>query len=332
MKLATIQRNGEPCVALRMGDESLIELSQAYRLANQSDPPRSVLQIIEQGLLPAVRTAFAAASAQAGQIPLIKLSDVEWLPPVTRPSKILGVAFNNNELTKIAHVLPKAPMYFLKPPSALTGHNKPIVLQQNYGYTIPELEVAAVIGKRCSHISADQALQHVFGYSIIDDVTSSGLKFSLDSIAIDMNPERVRPHHVAWRRRRGPDDNELYFTYHTRSKGSDTFGPMGPWLTTADEIPNPNQLEVKGWVNGELFAVDSTANYNFTIENVIADASQYFTLEPGDIIHFGTSGRGHGRFKAGHLSVNLYEEDGPIEIEISGLGRLSNPIVHTWKS
>ncbi len=64
---------------------------------------------------------------------------------------------------------------------------------------------------------------------------------------------------------------------------------------------------------------------------MIADASKYFTLEPGDIIHFGTSGRGHGRFTAGHLSVNLYEENGPVEIEISSLGRLSNPIVHAWK-
>jgi 2-keto-4-pentenoate hydratase/2-oxohepta-3-ene-1,7-dioic acid hydratase in catechol pathway len=333
MKLATVRVDARELVALRIVDDTLVSLESAYRAAGLGPAPRSVLEIVQGGddAQDALRRAHAAAQSGPADLQKLDARRVEWLAPVTRPGKILAVAFNNNALTRTAHVAPKAPMYFLKPPSCLTGHNQPIVIQENYGYTMPELELAAVVGKRGSNIARADALGHVFGYSIINDVTSTGLKFTLDSIAIDLPPEQIRPDHVGWRRRRPDGDNELYFTYHTRSKGCDTFGPMGPWLTTADEVENPNRLEVHGWLAGEPFAVDSTANYTFPIEDVIADASKYFTLEAGDIVHFGTSGRGVGRFATGHRSVNLYNEHGPIDIEITGLGRLSNPVMHNWK-
>ncbi len=333
MKLATVQYKDKEIVAIRINDTTLVELGAAYAKAGKGEAPKTTLEIAGGGaaVLATLREVNDYAQKNHAEIGTISTQDITWLPPLRRPGKMIGVAFNNNELTKIAHVLPKAPMYFLKPATCLVGHNDPIVMQENYGYTIPELEMAAIIGKRGSHIPESEALDYIFGYSIINDITSSGLKFALDSIAIDMDPKRVRPHHVGWRRRRDENDNELYFTYHSRSKGSDSFGPMGPWLTTADEVKDPNKIEVKGWLGDELFAVDSTENYNFTIQQVIADASKYFTLEPGDIIHFGTSGRGHGRFTSGHLSVNLYEETGPIVIEVEGLGRLSNPVKHSWK-
>jgi len=96
-------------------------------------------------------------------------------------------------------------------------------------------------------------------------------------------------------------------------------------------VADPNALEVKGWFDGEPFAVDSTASYRFKIEEVIAEASNYFTLEPGDVICFGTSAKGVGKFPNGHRSVNMHAMSGVIDIEIEGLGRLSNPVVHAWK-
>ena len=148
------------------------------------------------------------------------------------------------------------------------------------------------------------------------------------AVALNIGAAYLRPHHTEWREKFGDKDNYLYFTYHARSKSSDTFGPMGPWLTTTDEIPDPNRLTLKSWVKGELYTEDSSSNYMFSVQRCIAEASRFFTFEPGDIMHFGTAGRGIGRFTMGNRSVNLQETDGPIDIEIEGLGRLSNPIAH----
>nr|WP_279327434.1 fumarylacetoacetate hydrolase family protein [Chelativorans petroleitrophicus] len=234
-------------------------------------------------------------------------------------------------IRKSAHRDPGVPNFFLKAPSCLTGHNKPIIIEEHFGDTIPELELAAVIGRRCRKISVEEARDAIFGYTITNDVTSHGLKFGLDSIATTREPDLIRPHHLAWRKRHGDDDRDVYFVYHARSKATDTFGPMGPWLTTADEVADPNNLEVKGWFDGEPFAVDSTSSYRFRIEEVVAEASRYFTLQPGDVICFGTSAKGVGKFPNGHRSVNMHKLAGVIDIEIEGLGRLSNPVVHDWE-
>src|SRR5690606_16949771 len=222
------------------------------------------------------------------------------------------------------------PSYFLKPPSCLLGHNKKVVILQNYGETIPELELAAVIGRRGKNIPVSEALDYVFGYTIVNDVTSHGIKFGMDSLATTRAPHLTRPHHFSWRNRHGPNDNDIYFVYHTRSKGSDTFGPMGPWITTSDEIADPNALEVSGTFDGEPFAIDSTSNFRFTVQEVIADASKWFTGEVGDLLCLGTTGRGVGRYPDGHRGIVMYEMRGEIGITIEGLGTLVHGIAHSW--
>jgi 2-keto-4-pentenoate hydratase/2-oxohepta-3-ene-1,7-dioic acid hydratase in catechol pathway len=326
MKLGTIRNAGRDCVAVAISPGKGMTLEEAYALAGLGKAPASVAEIIDGGS-DTLRAVARAVSAGQDRAAGFDVESVEWRAPVTRPGKIIGVAFNNKILAGMAHKPFKAPMFFLKPSSALTGHNSPIVIRSGFGHTVPELELAAIIGRRGRDLSQSEALDHVFGYSIINDVTSIGLKFGLDAVAIDVDPKGARPETFAWRRRRDENDNELYFTYHARSKGCDSFAPMGPWLTTREEIADPNKLEVDGFLAGELFTSDSTANYQFSIEAVIADASRYFTLEPGDVIHFGTASRGKGRFERGHLDVNLGAEQGPVAAEISGLGRLSNPIM-----
>ncbi len=253
---------------------------------------------------------------------------IDWAPPLPNPSKILGVAFNNKALMEKAHRDPGVPNYFLKPPSALQAHRKPIVVDPEWGAVIPEPEVCAVIGRRAKHLSEDEALEHVFGYLIHNDVTSHGLKFRKDAIAVTYDRDMAHPEFYAWRNLNGPDDTDAYYVYHTRSKGTDTFGPMGPWITTRDEVGNPNDLHVTGDLGGEEFTRDHTGNYRFPVETCIAEASRYFTLEPGDLISFGTTGKGVGRFPRGHKSVLIGRERGTIGIEIAPLGRLENPIVH----
>ena len=253
---------------------------------------------------------------------------IDWAPPIVNPSKILGVAFNNKELMKKAHKDPGVPNYFLKPPSALQAHEKPIIVDPDWGAVIPEPEICAIIGKKAKHISEEEALNYVFGYMIHNDVTSHGLKFQKDSIAVTYDKDMARPEFYTWRNLNGPDDTDAFYVYHTRSKGTDTFGPMGPWLTTSDEVPDPNNLNVIGYLDEEIFTEDHTGNYRFSVEKCISEASKYFTLEAGDLISFGTTGKGAGRFPRGHKSLLLGEETGSIHISIDNLGTLSNPIKH----
>ena len=258
----------------------------------------------------------------------INEKNIDWAPPIFNPSKIIGVAFNNKELVKKAHVDPGVPNFFLKPPSCLQGHNKPIIVDPEWGAVIPEPEICAVIGKKAKHISRENALDYIFGYTIHNDVTSHGLKFGKDSIAITYDQDLARPEFYKWRNLHGSDDTDAYYVYHTRSKGTDTFGPMGPWITTKEEVKDPNNLQVSASLNTEIFTVDHTSNYRFSIEDCISEASKYFTLEVGDLISFGTTGKGTGRFKRGHKSVLIGEESGSISITIDTLGTLSNNILH----
>lgn len=150
----------------------------------------------------------------------------------------------------------------------------------------------------------------------------------MDSIAVTYDPGMARPEFCQRRIRHGDNDTDVYFVYHTRSKGTDTLGPMGPWITTADEVPDPNVLKVTGKLNGEEFTCDTSADYRFSVEERIVEASRYFTLRPGDLVSFGTTGKGNRDFPRGHKSVLIGECAGLISIDIDPLGRMENPITH----
>lgn len=328
MKLGSILLNGRETVIVDADGGGAATLRELYSAAGLPAPPATIQALIDAGKTEWDRARRAAEflPAVCGEIASTHMLD--WLPVQPRASKILGVAFNNRALMRMAHKDPGVPNFFLKPPSSLQGHGKPIEVRDYYGATIPECELAAVIGRRARDIRPEDALEHVFGYTIMNDVTSHEMKFGVDSVAVTRPPEIWSPYMSAWRNRHGEDDRDLYFVYHTRSKGADTFGPCGPWLTTADEVPDPNSLEIRSWIDGEQFAVDNTSSYRFTIQEVIAEASRFFTLEPGDLFSFGTTARGVGRFPHAHRNVDLSVRTGTIEIEIEGLGRLANPVVH----
>lgn len=256
---------------------------------------------------------------------------VTWMPPVRRPSKILGVAINNVIGQRIAHRPFANPAFFFKPPSSLVGHGQPVVVHESYEVTHPEPELAVVIGRRAKDVSESEALSYVFGYTIINDITSPGLK-SEDSIELVMPPGSNTGAYgrlLGWRSNR--DDEHArsnYLTYHARSKGTDTFGPIGPWIVTADEIADPNRLSVCSFDGDTPVFVDSTANLLFPVQRVIAHASASMTLLPGDIIHCGTSMKAaDGGPYRGITDWDLRRVDGrPMRIDIDGIGTLSNPV------
>ena len=330
MKFGTIRLEGHATPVMRAADGGLCPLDEVAALAGAGGVG-SMMELVRRAADdPALLAAMsAAAEGRAGGIGLHEDDEtIDWLPPMGNPSKILGVAFNNRELMKKAHHDPGVPNFFLKPPSCLTGHGKPVIVDPDWGAVIPEPEICAVIGRRAKHIDEAAALDHVFGFMIHNDVTSHGLKFGKDSIAVTYDRDMARPEFYGWRNLHGEDDTDAYYVYHTRSKGTDTFGPCGPWITTRDAVGNPNDLHVTGTIDGEPFTRDHTGNYRFSVETCIAEASRYFTLEPGDMISFGTTGKGVGRFPRGHKSLLLGETLGTVAIEIDPLGRLANPITH----
>jgi len=327
MKLGTILRDGRQELVAALADDKAILLRSLLDEAGLGQAGQSLNDFIEAGdaALAAAKTILLRPDLPA--VSVLSVENLDWLAPQPRPSKILGVAFNNMGIRKAAFRDPGVPNFFLKAPSSLTGHRKPIVIRKHYGETIPELELAGIIGRRLKDATVEEARAALFGFGIINDITSHGMKFQLDSISTSRSSDLLRPFHLNWRRQHGEDDRDVHYVYHARSKATDTFGPMAPWITTADEVENPNNLAVTGWFDGEVFAEDTTSNYRFKVEEVVAEASRYFTLEPGDMFCFGTSARGNERFPYGHRSVNLHEMQGEVAVEIAGLGRLCNPVI-----
>ena len=313
MKLGTIKINGAPQVIARVDEEHAIPIDVA-----------SMEHLIEGGdaVLDAAREAVEKAGS--GSADLIEHGAADWLAPNPKASKILGCAVNNNGLNKRAHRPMKSPMFFTKGRSALTGHGKSIDIIPRHGRTIPEPEPVVVFKKLAKNVDPENVLDYVFGYSLTNDCTASGIKFFEDSIAINQKPELVFPHHMAWRHR-FENDNYVFFIYHARSKAADTFAAMGPWITTADEVEDPNNLRVRGYVDGDVYADDNTSNYFFPVERVLSEATTWFTMEPGDCIHTGTANKGNEKFPNGNLSVDLRDYS-VTDVEIDGLGRLSNRV------
>ncbi len=313
MKLGTIRLQGRETVIGRVTDEHAVVLA-----------PATMEDLILAGDAALEAAARAIDDGKAGRLPLVELNGADWMAPNPHASKIIGCAVNNNNLNKTAHRPMKSPMFFMKGRSALTGHGKAIRILARHGRTIPEPEPVAIFKRNAKDVAEGEILDHVFGYTVTNDCTASGIKFSEDSIALRQDEGLIFPHHMEWRHR-FEDDNYLYFIYHARSKAADTFAAMGPWITTADEIEDPNQFHIRGYADGELYADDYASNYFFTVERVLAEAATWFTMEPGDCVHTGTAVKGTRQFPQGNLGIDLREYS-VTDVEIDGLCRLSNPI------
>lgn len=313
MRLATVIHNDREKIAVVDSRDKVFLLEDLL-----SESPRSVLEIVEmpKKIFDKFSNSVFDSLLQA------RASAIEpdaWLPPLRKPGKIIGVALNNDAIAKQSYRYFQNPAFFMKAPSALIGHGQSIRVRREYGLTHPEPEVAVVIGKRLYGASEDQVLDAVFGYTILNDVTSVSLKDE-DSIHFEFCRNGAN---IPWRRSKSPDDGDIYLTYHMRSKNSDTFGPCGPWIVTSDEIADPNALTVDSWLGEKMIAEDSTANLRFSVQRTLAHLSRNVTLEPGDIVHMGTA--------VDPKREALREQDfqkmpWPVKITVSGIGTLCNPV------
>jgi 2-keto-4-pentenoate hydratase/2-oxohepta-3-ene-1,7-dioic acid hydratase in catechol pathway len=220
-----------------------------------------------------------------------KLSQVTLSAPI-HPGKIIAIGRNYAEhAAELNHDLPTAPIIFAKFPSSIIGHGETIAWRASISQKVDwEGELGVVIGKKARDVSEADAYNHIFGYTIANDISARDLQLEQDS---------------QW----------------TRGKSLDTFCPMGPFIITRDEVPDPHALTVKTIVNGEVVQEASTSTMIFNIPHLISYCSRMFTLEPGDVILTGTPpGVGHGR------KPPQYLKDGDsVTVNISGIGELTNP-------
>jgi 2-keto-4-pentenoate hydratase/2-oxohepta-3-ene-1,7-dioic acid hydratase in catechol pathway len=260
-----------------------------------------MLDLIDLGP-PATTALKKILSDKAGQWPVgavLPLANVKLLAPIPRPRKnIFGIGLNyvehvaeSSRALDTAEELPKQPIIFSKPPTSVIGpddaieHNKAITQQLDW-----EVELAVVMGRTARRVSEAQALDFIFGYSVMIDVSARD------------------------NRRAG---QWIY------SKGQDTYAPFGPCIVTSDEIGDPHGLDLWLTVNGVEKQRSNTRHMLFKVPLLIADISAAITLEPGDIIATGTpDGVGAGRTP----QEWLWPGD-VVEAEVAGIGRLRHPVV-----
>jgi 2-keto-4-pentenoate hydratase/2-oxohepta-3-ene-1,7-dioic acid hydratase in catechol pathway len=312
MKLGTISVDGAPRVAVAVDDrgERAVVLYPGLTMTELIEDWAAAREVVER----------AVADGAGKSVPV---GDLTWLPPVPRPGKVICVALNNSANVDRIISGPDKPATFNKPTTSLLGHGQLIRLKKEFGRVHPEPELAVVIGpgpagSSGADIALDDAMSHVFGYTIINDLTSPTMR--------TQDTFRYRAIHPKKDGSGGIEYVDTWVTYPGRYKGSDGFGPIGPWIATADEIPDPHALTVTCVHRGRVITEDSTQNLTHKVADVVSYMSGYQTLEPGDIIAMGTALKASSSVGGAVQNVNLTELGGPIEVTISGIGTLSNPV------
>jgi 2-keto-4-pentenoate hydratase/2-oxohepta-3-ene-1,7-dioic acid hydratase in catechol pathway len=221
-----------------------------------------------------------------------KVEEIELMAPLPNPPKIICLAFNYYDHAKDAGLTPSdEPVIFMKPRTTLNSPYSNIVCPSFVKRLDYEAEIAAIIGKDTKKASIEQSVESIFGYMILHDVSARDIQFK---------------------------DKQF-----TRGKSIDTFAPCGPWITTKDEISDPQNLEIVTKVNGELRQKSSSVNMVIPIKKIISSLSSIMTIEEGDIISTGTPAG-----VAMSMKEPRYLKDGDIvEISIENLGTIRNKVV-----
>jgi 2-keto-4-pentenoate hydratase/2-oxohepta-3-ene-1,7-dioic acid hydratase in catechol pathway len=218
-------------------------------------------------------------------------------PPVSGIGKILGIGFNYADHAAESNLdVPPEPLVFSKATTCLAGANDPLVLPKESVCTDYEAELAVIIGTRAQYVSENKALAHVAGYAVMNDYS-----------------EREYQHE------RGGQ--------FTKGKSFEGFGPLGPWLVTADEIANPQNLKIWCDINGQRRQDSNTRHMVFSVAQIISNLSKYMTLMPGDVISTGTP---HG-VGLGHKPPLYLKAGDVVELGVEGLGQQRQEL-KSWTS
>jgi len=299
MRILSFVTDGHLRLGALLSGERVLDVTNVYPTA---------LALLEAGETGLGVLRAAVERAETGEVLAGQVRPLEGLalrPPVPQARKLLAVAQNYREHIREVGRPTYAkeetyPYFFLKPPSTtLIGSGSPIRRPETVGKLDYEAELCMVIGRRGRDLTPENALAHVAGYTILNDVSDRGLASKA--------PPKVER------------EQNRFFDWLV-GKWHDSAAPCGPWLVTADEVPDPQALRIRTRVNGETRQDGTTADMIFSLTELLVFISRIVTLEAGDLIATGTpSGVGHAR--------GLYLQPGDVvEIEIERLGLLRNPV------
>jgi acylpyruvate hydrolase len=313
MRFVTYQRDGQSRSGAQL-DELIIDLNRAYNTAvkhigNEDElavaamrVPPDMIDLLRGGDA-SLRAAQQALDFVRSQLKekdntlerqgiVFALESVSLLQPVLRPGKVICLGLNYRDHAKEAGMaIPEYPVLFHKVAGSLIGHNQPVVVPRSSSKIDFEGELTIIIGRRGKYIAEHEALSYIAGYTIGNDVSARDLQFRTSQ----------------W----------------TTGKMLDTFGPLGPALVTRDEVPDPNALQIKTTLNGQVMQDGNTAEMIFRVPFIVSYISEIVTLEPGDVILTGTpAGIGNTR------TPPVFMKPGDtVSVEIERLGVLTNPLV-----
>ncbi len=298
MRLLTYERDGAPRLGLLL-EGRVVDAAEAGSALGSGALPDDMVAFIEQGA-PALERAQRVIEAlssdrEALQRSSRSLAETRLLAPIPRPRRNLvcaGLNYAEHAAeSRVTQGLPEHPVYFTKPPSAVIGPETLIPWHSHVSRRIDwEVELVAVIGHPGRDIAEERALEHVFGYTVGNDITARDLQ----------------TRHQQW----------------YKGKGLDGFCPLGPWIVTRDELPDPQDARLRLRVNGATKQDASTSDMIFSVARLIAVLSLGMTLEPGDLLMTGTpAGVGFARQPPEYL-----QPGDVVEAEIDGIGLLRNVV------
>jgi 2-keto-4-pentenoate hydratase/2-oxohepta-3-ene-1,7-dioic acid hydratase in catechol pathway len=307
MKLGTVLIESEQQLAIATSDTEVVLMQEVW-----PGGPSDMRAVLTAGFGMWSRIESLARRARKRNV-----DTLTWLPPIPRPGKVICLALNNSANKDRIMSGPVHPAFFTKPNTSLLGHGQAIRLHRDYGRVHPEPELAVVISRVGRDIKAASSMDYVFGYTIMNDLTSPTLRAD--------DTFHYRAIHPGEEHGQAARYVDTWVSYPGRYKGADGFGPMGPWITTRDEIPDPHSLTVRCLHQGRLITEDSTENLRYKVAEVIEFVSHYMTLEPCDIISMGTALKSAGSGQPVQ-TIDLNALGGPIEVSIAGIGTLRNSV------
>ncbi|MBV9241657.1 MAG: fumarylacetoacetate hydrolase family protein [Acidobacteria bacterium] len=284
MKLVTFRRKSHD--EYRIGKlTSSGEVADLTDLAGSELTPGRILELLDNE-----RPLIDAARGADGERIFVR-DEVDILAPVPRPGKLICIGLNYRDHAAESNMaIPESPVIFSKFSNCVIGAGSPIVIPPGSTQVDYEAELAFVIGRHGRNVPRERALEYVLGYTNLNDVSSRDFQFA---------------------------DGQWQ-----RGKSCETFAPMGEYILTTDEVPDPQDLSIKLILNGEIMQDSNTCQMIFGVAELVEFLSRYITLEPGDVVATGTPpGVGFAR------KPPVFMKDGDtVEVEIAGLGRLSNPV------
>lgn len=284
MKLVSFGEYGRERVGVVMGND-IIDLNAA-----EPELPSTMIELLSGDYL-GVAEQGARGAATLGPDVRVKLESVRLGAPIPRPSKVVCLGLNYRDHAEEQHTpLPERPLLFSKASSCVIGPHDDVVLPDDSQQVDYEVEFAIVIGRTATKVSMDEAYEYIAGYTVMNDVSARDVQFAQKQ-------------------------------WH-QGKSYDTFGPMGPYLVTRDEIPDPHTLDVRLVLNGQTMQSSNTNNLIFNVPYTVSHISKIMTLYPGDVISTGTPA-GVGVFR----NPPVFLKPGDVmETTVVGIGTLRNVV------